>query len=231
MESFGPASVPLRTERRGTVTFSEPVYRPREVSVASSRREPVQRDLNPGNLERTMSRVSIRTIPRIQEPSPPRTPSPMRAYCPADDDIGKRATILEHTSSPCRASSVAPSMQSITARNAKSGARQPTMLTTGFTYSDDDRDGSDTVQCVVEPKPSMEAALCSALSTRRSQSSSRRVPFRATALYDYTARNVDELSFKEGDSISVTDCSDDPWWYGTAAGKGSGSFPSNYVST
>ena len=51
---------------------------------------------------------------------------------------------------------MAPSMQSITARNAKSGVRQPTMLTTGFAYSDDDSDGSDTVHCVVEPKPSME---------------------------------------------------------------------------
>ena len=61
-------------------------------------------------------------------------------------------------------------------------------------------------------------------------SGSRRAPFKAIALYDYTARHVDELSFKEGDINSVTDCSDDPWWYGSVVGKRSGSFPSNYVS-
>ena len=212
------------------MSFSEPIYRPREVSIASSKRESVQRDLNRGKIERAMSQVSISAVPRVQEPSPPRTPSPIRAY--PSDDIEKRMATLQRISSPSRAPSMAPSMQSITARNAKSGVRQPTMLTTGFAYSDDDGDSSDAaVHCVVEPTPNMETALSSALSARKASSSSKKVPFKATALYDYTARNMDELSFREGDSISVTDCSDDPWWYGTVVGKESGSFPSNYVST
>lgn len=209
VESYGPA----RIERRGTVSFPEPVHGAREMSIASSRRESMQRELNIDRLERAMSQVSIGTVSRIQEPSPPRTPSPMQA-CP--DGFEKRASILGRTSSPGRAVSMAPSMQSITARNAKPGARKPTMLATGFIYSDDDSDCTDAVSCVVESKPGRSA---------------KKVPFRATALYDYTARNVDELSFREGDSISVTDCSDDPWWYGSVVGRGSGNFPSNYVNT
>ena len=48
------------------------------------------------------------------------------------------------------------------------------------------------------------------------------------ALYDYDARDVDELTFKEGQFIELI--SEDPsgWWQGKIGAK-SGLFPSNYV--
>lgn len=183
----------------------EPIHRAREMSVMSSRKE-----FSVGNLERAMSQVSLRTAPRMQEPSPPRTPSPVQACF---EEGEKKRLPMEGVHSSPRASSMAPSMQSITARNAKPGARRPTMLTTRFAYSDD----------------SDEAVHDTTPSAKQPGSSARSVPFKAIALYDYSAKNTDELSFKEGDSVSVTDCSDGPWWYGSVAGKGSGCFPSNYV--
>ena len=48
------------------------------------------------------------------------------------------------------------------------------------------------------------------------------------ALYDYTAQNSDELTFKRGAVITVADKSDPDWWSGTL-GSTTGLFPSNYV--
>ena len=90
-----------------------------------------------------------------------------------------------------RAPSIAPTMQSITARNVKTGRGQQRMLITEMSHSDSD-----------------EEAVTAHHVTK---SNMRRVPFKVTALYDYTAKSVGELSFREGDSISVTDCGDDPW--------------------
>uniref|UniRef100_A0A8R1HX53 SH3 domain-containing protein n=1 Tax=Caenorhabditis japonica TaxID=281687 RepID=A0A8R1HX53_CAEJA len=54
---------------------------------------------------------------------------------------------------------------------------------------------------------------------------------RATALFDYDASQSDELSFKTGDVIIVTDRSEAEWWTGHKATEPakSGLFPSNYV--
>ena len=51
---------------------------------------------------------------------------------------------------------------------------------------------------------------------------------RVMAMYDYSAQNSDELTFKRGDVITVDDKSDPDWWKGTL-GATSGLFPSNYV--
>ena len=52
---------------------------------------------------------------------------------------------------------------------------------------------------------------------------------KATAQYDYDANGDDELSFKEGDIIDVTEMDDeDGWWHGRLNGK-FGAFPYNYV--
>jgi hypothetical protein len=50
------------------------------------------------------------------------------------------------------------------------------------------------------------------------------------ALFDYTASEADELSFKVGDTIAVSSQDDDDgdWWRGTCKGA-TGVFPANYV--
>lgn len=35
---------------------------------------------------------------------------------------------------------------------------------------------------------------------------------KAKAVYSYTAGNADELSFNEGDELSIIDTSDEEWW-------------------
>lgn len=52
--------------------------------------------------------------------------------------------------------------------------------------------------------------------------------YRVVAMYDYSAQNIDELSFQRGDSITVDDKTDPDWWKGTI-GSSTGLFPSNYV--
>ena len=52
------------------------------------------------------------------------------------------------------------------------------------------------------------------------------------ALYDYTAGEDSELSFKEGDVIQVVDREGDGnegWWTGLLRGK-TGTFPTNFTS-
>lgn len=51
-------------------------------------------------------------------------------------------------------------------------------------------------------------------------------------MYDYTAQINDELSFKAGDLITVTDQSDGEWWKGHLEKEKNGVealFPANYV--
>jgi len=51
---------------------------------------------------------------------------------------------------------------------------------------------------------------------------------KARALHDYTAKNARELSFKQGEVISVTKKTTSGTWQGSLGGK-TGSFPSNLV--
>lgn len=54
----------------------------------------------------------------------------------------------------------------------------------------------------------------------------------AEALYDYVAQRSDELSFKNGDLIVVTERSDAEWWKGRLQKTANGPealFPANYV--
>lgn len=48
------------------------------------------------------------------------------------------------------------------------------------------------------------------------------------ALFDFVAEEQNELSFKRGEVILITDMSDEHWWTGKAGGK-SGLFPASYV--
>jgi len=49
------------------------------------------------------------------------------------------------------------------------------------------------------------------------------------AMYPYTARNNDELSFKAGDMIQVLEIKEGGWWMGVIENKMAGLFPCNYT--
>ncbi|KAJ9600377.1 hypothetical protein L9F63_009305, partial [Diploptera punctata] len=51
---------------------------------------------------------------------------------------------------------------------------------------------------------------------------------KAKALYDYTAQDLDEISFKEGDIIEIQKEHEGGWWEGRLRGK-SGLLPANYI--
>jgi len=50
----------------------------------------------------------------------------------------------------------------------------------------------------------------------------------ATAIYDYTAANETELSFKEGDVLTIRQKDESGWWFATLNGK-EGFVPANYM--
>jgi hypothetical protein len=51
------------------------------------------------------------------------------------------------------------------------------------------------------------------------------------ALYDYTARAEDDLTFKKGDHLRVLNQSDGDWWQAQLVSSGrKGFIPSNYVA-
>ena len=58
-------------------------------------------------------------------------------------------------------------------------------------------------------------------------------PFRVKAFYDYTSGHEDDLSFSNGEIITVTDVEDDDWYYGEYVDGGGntkqGLFPKNFV--
>lgn len=53
-------------------------------------------------------------------------------------------------------------------------------------------------------------------------------PYTVQAEYSFQGENNDELQFKKGDIITVTQREDGGWWEGTL-GEVTGWFPSNYV--
>ena len=53
-------------------------------------------------------------------------------------------------------------------------------------------------------------------------------PTLVRAVYKFKGSNNDELKFKKGDVITITQQEDGGWWEGTLDGK-TGWFPSNYV--
>ena len=84
-------------------------------------------------------------------------------------------------------------------------------------YQDDDNDETDVGTPYVPPS-----------SPPKSAGRGLDLGPRATALYDFDAENDTELSFREGDTIMLTQRIDENWLEGTVDGQ-TGYFPDNYV--
>ncbi|XP_065183208.1 signal transducing adapter molecule 2-like isoform X2 [Sycon ciliatum] len=61
------------------------------------------------------------------------------------------------------------------------------------------------------------------------QSAPQQLGFQARALYDFQSEDDNEISFKAGELVNVTDSSDENWWSGSTL-AGSGMFPASFVT-
>eukprot|EP00042_Codosiga_hollandica_P046704 m.494591 g.494591 ORF g.494591 m.494591 type:complete len:625 (-) comp57290_c0_seq1:1814-3688(-) len=84
---------------------------------------------------------------------------------------------------------------------------------------------------------SLKASSSSSSSSRQSQPSQapRDVPQssktkKAKALYDFEAKEANELPFRAGAIVTVTDASDSHWWKGETPDGNQGYFPANFVT-
>lgn len=165
---------------------------------------------------------------------------------------------LSHSSAKTdRSASLAPSLLALSERSASRHRSGSISLraNSSLTAANGNHGGSrrstlssimagDNEDCLSPPStPKLEEAFAAmkfpaafpsrtekkSLARTTTTTSTPRTPFRCTAVFDYEAQGRDELTICEGDVISVTDTSEDPWWFGSISGRGAGSFPSNFV--